>query len=92
MNFTTFNLIEGVFWIALGTICATILFTAETRYKKLASASAAVFILFGLSDFVEIAVQDSFLDSLSWLLLWKIAGVVGIIAVIIGYIKLRITH
>lgn len=91
MGFTTFNLIEGVFWITLGVASVIIYFVANAKYKKLALTAAAVLTLFGVSDFTEIMAEESFFDSISWLLLWKIAGVLGIIAVIAWYIKLRLS-
>lgn len=91
MGFTTFNILEGLFWIILGFIAAAAYFKVDAKYKKLAFAATVVLILFGISDFVEIFIEKSFLDSILWLYIWKIAGVVGIAAVIIGYIKLRIS-
>lgn len=90
MEFTTFNILEGLFWIMLGFISIAAYFRIDAEYQKLALAAAAVLIMFGISDFVEIFIEKSFLDSLLWLFIWKIAGVIGIIAIIIGYIKLRI--
>lgn len=91
MGFVTFNLIEGIFWILLGIIAALRFFAIGAKYKKLAPTAAAILILFGISDFAEIAVEESFLDSLTWLWWWKIAGIMGIIVVIAWYIKLRLS-
>lgn len=52
----TFNLIEGVVWclIALVLFHRYLFFSVEAKYKKLLWQASLVFLLFGISDFIEI--------------------------------------
>jgi len=69
-NFTIFNLVEGTVWLGIGT-----LFLFEKKRKMFAVA----FILFGISDLVEISTSGFLGEGLWWLLLWKIISLAGLV-------------
>jgi len=70
------NLIEGWLWIALGAVFLVTLFRPARRWMKLFAAVS--FILFGLTDFVEMRTGAWWHPW--WLLAWK--G--GCVAVMVG--------
>lgn len=88
-SFTRFNIFEGIFWLGLGIISLILNQTLAEKYRKLSLVSAVVFLLFGLSDFIEIKTAG-FLPDSPWLLIWKVANVVGIVVVIVWYFKIRV--
>jgi len=90
LSFTHFNLLEGTFWVA----CAAIAFFIRRRvrflpvtFRYLLSLS---FILFGMSDFVEVYYPISFLDhGGEWLFVWKLLCIAGFISCFFWYLKIR---
>lgn len=85
-----FNLIEGCFWVILGFACFIIYFKAKTKYKKLALFSAFVLITFGISDFFQVVYGSFLLPNMEWLFVWKIVDVIGLCAMFLFYLIIRI--
>ncbi len=78
MDYQTFNILEAVFWIALGLAGYACRSVRGGAYRGIALYAAAVFIAFGISDATEIR-YGSFLDSeRAWLLTWKIVNAAAI--------------
>lgn len=85
-----FNLIEGVFWLCLGIVSLFMYFKVEKKYQSLALFSVLIFCTFGVSDFFQ-AVYGSFLiQGMEWLFIWKIIDVIGLCAIPLWYLILRI--
>jgi hypothetical protein len=73
-----FNLVEGLWWIGLGVWLMS--FAAISKCYK--TALASILILFGISDFVEMATGAWWQPW--WLLAWKgLCVAVGIILIIL---------
>ena len=89
-EFVRFNIYEGIFWIGLGNTALILYFSLREKYHTLALFSFFVFILFGVSDFLEILVGGIFEPHQRWLLALKGASIISMTAATIWYIKLRI--
>ena len=88
--FIVFNLIEGLFWIT----CAGLLLFLIRKFSEISKGYKIFittdFILFGISDFIEAYHPYSLFDvTKSWLFAWKVACVVGFVAGMLWYMKLR---
>ena len=79
------NLIEGIFWIAIGVCFALALLRPNRRGAKL--VAAINFAVFGCSDFVE--YQTGAWWRPWWLMLWKGACVCIMVLQLIAYIRAR---
>ena len=74
-----FNLVEGIFWIALGV---WILWTQHISASKHKSYLSIILIIFGISDFVEMTTGVWWRPW--WLLIWKaLCVVIGLIFIIL---------
>lgn len=89
-EFTRFNLWEGTFWILLGLISYAVKMKAPKKYQALALFSTLVFTLFGISDYVEIRMGGFLYPLVWWLLAWKAVCVVGMLVIVIWYMRLRL--
>ncbi|MEK7576978.1 MAG: hypothetical protein AAB482_04785 [Patescibacteria group bacterium] len=91
-EYIRFNFYEGLFWIALGLSCFVALRYVNRKYKSLACISGLLLVLFGISDFTELAIGGFLSPGQEWLFAWKIACVVGFTIMIGWYFKLRLSH
>lgn len=89
--YTKFNFLEGLFWIIVGCVFFAASYLAHPRFRIFLIFTAGVLLLFGVSDFLEIQFGSFLEDGMLWLLAWKIACVVGLIAALVWYIRLRIS-
>jgi hypothetical protein len=89
-DYTLFNLYEAIFWIILGAFCYVIGKYLSPKYKSISIFSSFIFILFGISDFIEIKTQGFLYPIIWWLLVWKVVGVIAIVFLIIWYLRLRL--
>jgi len=81
----TFNLIEGIFWIAVaGGFLLALIKPTQRRAKLIAAAN---FIAFGLSDFVEMHTGAWWRPW--WLLVWKGICFAVMLALLIAYLRRR---
>ena len=78
----TFNFWEAWFWIALAVLYILLCFRKQA-HRKLCLTTTLVFFVFGLTDFVEMKTGAWYRPW--WLLLWKGACVVGLIALYCWY-------
>ncbi len=85
-----FNLIEGGFWIVLGFVCLIIYFKNKSIYKNISLFSSFILITFGISDFFQVAYGSFLVPGMEWLFIWKIIDVIGLFAILIWYIILKI--
>lgn len=85
-----FNVIEGSFWVVLGAVCLVIYFKVSKIYSTLALFSAITLLTFGLSDFFEVAYGSFLVSGMEWLLMWKIVNVIGLCAIFVWYLALRL--
>jgi hypothetical protein len=81
-----FNLLEGIFWllIAMGLLVTSF---RKTHLRKHLLAAAILFVLFGISDFVEIRTGAWWHPW--WLLVWKAGCLFGLSADYRSYRKMR---
>jgi hypothetical protein len=77
-TFRVFNLAEGCFWILLGLGFLAVL-CRRRQNVGLMSATALLFLTFGLSDFVEIHTGGWYKPW--WMLAWKAANLAGLVGV-----------
>ena len=89
-SYTLFNLYEAIFWIIVGITSYVIGRYLPQKYRGISIYSSLIFILFGLSDFIEIKTQGFLYPIVWWLLLWKIICVLAMVHIIIWYLKLRL--
>ena len=80
-----FNLVEGLMWIGMGTILLWKSCSSE-RARNPIILAGVTFILFGLSDFVEIQTGSWFEPV--WLLIWNVACVVSLVSCLVWYLAL----
>jgi len=90
ISFELFNLLEGLFWVGLGIISLILWFHIPNKYKRLSLFALTVFVLFGISDFIEI--RTGMFWSPWWLLVMNVVSVLGLIVLPIWYIRLRIHY
>ena len=81
------NRIEGVFWIVVAAAVLVGGIRSHGRMRTLAAAAAALFVLFGISDFVE-ATTGAWWKPW-WLLVWKGLCVFSLLACLLAYERLR---
>jgi uncharacterized membrane protein len=89
-SFTRFNLYEGTFWIFLGIVSFMLKKKLPKKYSSITLVATWVFILFGISDYVEVQMGGFLYPTIYWLLAWKVACVVGMVFVVGWYFKLRL--
>ncbi len=87
-----FNLYESIFWIVIGIVCYIISRYLPFKYKSILISAFLIFVLFGISDFIEIKTQGFLYPIIWWLLTWKVVGVIAIIFLIIWYLRLRLKN
>jgi hypothetical protein len=90
MDYVTFNLAEGLFWIVLGLLSAILSKKLPVAFERLSIFSACTLVLFGTSDFVESQVGSFFEPGLMWLLVWKVFGVIGLVVTVLWYLWIRL--
>jgi hypothetical protein len=81
--FENANFIEGCLWIAIGVCFAASMISPKLRGAKL--LAAANFVLFGLSDFVE--MQTGAWWRPWWLLAWKATCIVVMLYQFVRYAR-----
>ena len=89
-EFVRFNLYECSFWILLGVVSYVLNKFTLQKYSKITVVATAIFILFGLSDYVEVKMGGFLYPIIWWLLAWKIVCVIGMVLIIIWYLRLRL--
>jgi len=83
----TFNVVEGVFWNAIGIVVLIVAWRRRTRLRGLSLAAAVLFMSFGCTDFFE-AKTGSWWEPW-WLLAWKAFCVLGLLLCFCWYVQLR---
>ena len=81
-----FNLVEGVIWIAIGIALIWKSRSLE-RARSPAILAGVTFILFAVSDFIEIRTGSWYQPA--WLLLWNVTCVASLVSCLIWYLALR---
>ncbi len=91
LDFTSFNLLEGCFWVAL-SILALHGYKYATSLKIMFWRLLALdLILFGISDFLEVYTQTSFFSpGFEWLLIWKVMCLILFLGLLGYYFVKRI--
>lgn len=81
------NQVEGAFWIAIAGVVAIAGLRSGCKHRKLlAGIAAGLFVLFGISDFVE-ATTGAWWQPW-WLLVWKGFCLVGFLVCLVSYKKI----
>lgn len=81
-----FNVAEGVFWICIAVVFAR-KSAKKTEFRKLQIGAAITFLLFGISDFIEVCTKGWFTP---WsLLALKAACVLSLVLHLRAYLKIR---
>jgi hypothetical protein len=81
------NRIEGVFWIVIAAAVLVAGIRSGGRMRTLSALSAVLFVLFGVSDFVEATTGVWWRPW--WLLVWKCLCVFGLLTCLLAYKRLR---
>ncbi len=84
MLFSVGNYIEAAFWIVLGLVFGVVALRSAARRRAVALA-ALTFTVFGVSDLVE--VQTGAWWRPWWLLVWKSACVVVLVALLVRHVR-----
>ena len=81
-----FNLVEGLIWVGVGIV---LLWNSRSfeRVRSPTVLAGVAFILFGVSDFIEIRTGSWFEPV--WLLIWNGACVVSLVSCLVWYLALR---
>lgn len=91
LDFVTFNILEGLFWIMCGVVLLLFKNKVLTQKKSLPYFAALSLIFFGLTDFIEVYTNQSFfLEGYQWLLLLKAICLVCTVICLIIYIISRL--
>jgi hypothetical protein len=77
------NLIEGIFWIAVGLLF--LLFLVRPGYRRAKIVAAINLAVFGISNFVEMGTGTWYHPW--WLLVWKSACVAVACAQLLQYVR-----
>lgn len=73
VDFTTFNILEGIFWCVLSLLSLYTHKFIPDLGKTFWYLLSADFLFFGLSDFAEVSIQASFFTvGFEWLFIWKV--------------------
>jgi len=89
MESSTFNLLEGIWWVSLGLMVLTLRFFASPRYRPLTLVTTCLLVLFGISDFLQVAYGSFLVPGMEWLWYFKISNAVGLCVMIGWYLWLR---
>ena len=90
LDFYTFNLLEGIFWIALSFVVVFYtLYELPKRYQFLASYTAATLFIFGITDFIENYV-GGFVHANEWLFVGKAIVVMAQVVAVFLFIRMRL--
>ncbi len=81
------NQIEGVFWIVIAAAVLVAGIRAGGRMRTLAVVAAVLFVLFGVSDFIEATTGAWWRPW--WLLVWKGLCLLGLLACLPAYKRLH---
>lgn len=90
MDYTSFNIYEALFWILLAGITFAIYEAIHWHARPVFWEAALWFLLFGISDIVEVMMGGLFMPKLWWLIAWKGVCIMGIFHVIYRYLQLRV--
>ena len=80
--FTIFNLLEGLLWLGISAGFASAICISR-RNTDLKAVAALLFLMFGVSDFVEIHTGGWYKPW--WLLAWKASNLAGFVIVYVLY-------
>ena len=81
-----FNLVEGLMWIGIGVVLLWKSRSCE-RARSPTILAGVTFILFGVSDFIEIRTGSWYQPV--WLLIWNVACVASLVSCLVWYLALR---
>jgi hypothetical protein len=84
---TTFNTVEAIVWFAIAIGLAWRSLSAAGRTKNIGITAAVAFAAFGVSDLVEIQTGAWYRPA--WLLAWKVACIVILVACYFRMRRLR---
>ena len=89
MTVFLFNFLEALLWFLMGAgfLTAAIFRTSKVQYRPLMIRVAAWFLLFGISDLIE--MQTGAWWRPVWLLVLKVACVLGLAGCLMSYYKRR---
>ena len=90
ISFQLFNTIEGCVWVAMGVVCFILSRRVHRRYARISTVAGSLLVVFGFSDFCEVLFGSFFQPGMTWLFVWKIAGVTGLASIIVWYLLLRL--
>lgn len=80
------NFWEGMLWIAIATWFFVDAVRVTTKNRWFCVISGGLFLMFGLSDFVEMRTGNWWCPW--WLLTWKVGCILGFLTMYIWYRKL----
>lgn len=86
LDFVSWNYTEAAFWILFGFAIVVVGLRSDPRWHRLALGSAFVFVLFGVTDVLEV-MADAIWGLPLWL--WVLKGVTGLGIVISVVLFLR---
>ncbi len=81
-----FNLVEGLIWVCVGLVLLWRSRSCEPARSPTILAGAT-FILFGVSDFIEIRTGSWYQPV--WLFIWNVACVASLVSCLVWYLSLR---
>lgn len=91
-SYVAFNLIEGLFWIALGIALLGFYCRVDLYERRFVLVQGANLFLFGVSDIVEASIGSFFEPGLEWLFVWKALHVILLVVAIPWYVVIRFQH
>ena len=91
IDFYTFSLLEGVFWIALSFV-VVFYFLKEMpdKYSFLGAYTGATLFIFGITGFLETYIGEFMLYPAEWIFIMKVITVLLQVAAIYWYIHLQL--
>lgn len=86
-----FNMIEGTFWLACAGVSFFVGTKLPTMTRRFWGVLTLLFVLFGISDYVEANYGPSIVEPAGyWLFAWKSVCVIGFTCCIIWYFVARL--
>ena len=89
MDYTSFNIYEALFWISISGITFAVYEVVHWHARPVFREATFWFLLFGISDLMEVATDGLLKTELWWLMLWKGVCIVGMFHVLYRYLHLR---
>jgi hypothetical protein len=85
-----FDSIEGVFWLLMAGVGLWVWRCVPGAYQRITIWAIMLLVTFSVSDFLQVVFGSFLLPGNEWLLVWKVANVIGFIGIFVWYVWIRL--